>query len=845
MNLKYFITIFISLILSCAAAQTSDDQIYIDANGIMHWSKDKSEVYGFGVNYTLPFAHTYRMAKHNGVSIKDAFRDDVYHMSRLDLDLYRVHVWDTEISDTLGNLINNDHLQLFDYLINEMKQRGMHFIITPIAYWGNGWPEPDQNTPGFSHKYGKDNCLTNSDAIKAQVNYLNQFLNHVNSYTGVAYKDEPGIIAFEICNEPQHNQTAEKVTEFINTMVASMRSTGCTKPIFYNVSQKYKLDDAYLSANIQGTTFQWYPTNLVANHEINGNFLPQVSEYRIPFANNPKFKKKAKIVYEFDPADVGGNIMYTAMARTFRENGMQLATQFAYDALCWAPYNTNYGTHFMNMAYAPQKAMSLKIASAIFHNIPLYEQHENKNQFEGFHIDYENDLVEWVTNSKFFYSNNTLSKPETPAKLNEIAGVGSSPLVNYSGTGIYFMDKLVKGVWRLEVMPDAYWINDPYSPVNPEIQKSAVLHTQQTMQISLADLGEDFSIEAINKGNKYKTEAVNGEFEITPGTYIVKRKNVKINFTKYLTYKNINIDEFVAPASNLSQTVLWNNSPEQIIEDTPTSLKFKVVSPKTIQNIILILSNNNNWKTINISPEKSNLYEVTVPENLLQQGFLNYQMVIMTDVDTTTFPSKRIGNPWDWYNKDNKTFTLSILPENNNLEIWNAKTDWEFCYKNWDRNVNLKPNENGVPVISIDFDTLPTPDPNDDNYNSYAFKFYFLDKIKGRENELQNKKTVVININNKTTHNQATEVGFTDREGNVKVAQRIVKPGNAQIEIPLNEFIDAPFLVLPRPFPEFLPYKIDNMSSEFNWKTIEVVQFEVKSDDNKKANLEIEKIIIN
>ena len=287
-------------------------------------------------------------------------------MARLDLDFYRVHVWDTEISDTLGNLINNDHLRLFDFMVNEMKQRGMRFIITPLAYWGNGWPERDELTPGFSRKYGKGECLTNADAIEAQANYLNQFLNHVNPYTGIAYKDDPHVIGFEICNEPHHNGPPEKVTAFINKMVASMRQTGCTKPIFYNMSHSIHLADAYLNANVQGGTFQWYPTNLVANHQINGNFLPQVESYSIPFADNPKFKKMAKIIYEFDPADVGGNIMYPAMARAFREAGMQLAAQFAYDAMCWAPYNTNYGTHFMNLAYAPHKAISLKIASAIF-----------------------------------------------------------------------------------------------------------------------------------------------------------------------------------------------------------------------------------------------------------------------------------------------------------------------------------------------------------------------------------------------------------------------------------------------------------------------------------------------
>lgn len=134
---------------------------------------------------------------------------DVYHFARRGFDAYRVHVWDTEISDSVGNLLQNEHLDLFDYMLAKMKARGINSILTPIAYWGNGFPEPNEHTPGFSRKYGKDACLTNEDAIKAQENYLYQFLNHVNPYTGLAYKDDPSIIAFEISNEPHHREAPE------------------------------------------------------------------------------------------------------------------------------------------------------------------------------------------------------------------------------------------------------------------------------------------------------------------------------------------------------------------------------------------------------------------------------------------------------------------------------------------------------------------------------------------------------------------------------------------------------------------------------------------------------------
>ena len=112
--------------------------------------------------------------------------------------------------------------------------------------------------------------------------------------------------------------------------------------------------------------FQWYPTGLVANHTQQGNFLPNVDEYAIPFDTIAAYKNKVRMVYEFDAADVLAPIMYPAMARSFRKAGFQWATQFAYDPMATAGGNTEYQTHYLNLAYTPQKAISMMIAAKVF-----------------------------------------------------------------------------------------------------------------------------------------------------------------------------------------------------------------------------------------------------------------------------------------------------------------------------------------------------------------------------------------------------------------------------------------------------------------------------------------------
>ena len=79
--------------------------IYVDAGGVMRWSDTKKEASFFGVNYTLPFAHAYRAMGYLGVDRKTAIDRDVYHMARLGLNAYRIHIWDVEISDAEVNLL--------------------------------------------------------------------------------------------------------------------------------------------------------------------------------------------------------------------------------------------------------------------------------------------------------------------------------------------------------------------------------------------------------------------------------------------------------------------------------------------------------------------------------------------------------------------------------------------------------------------------------------------------------------------------------------------------------------------------------------------------------------------
>lgn len=94
-----------------------------------------------------------------------------------------------------------------DNVIAKGKEHGVKFIIPFVNYWDelggicqyNTWAgasDPSKNMEFF---------ISNSDTQKWYKDYINMLLNRVNTVTGVAYKDEPAIFAWQIMNEGRNS----------------------------------------------------------------------------------------------------------------------------------------------------------------------------------------------------------------------------------------------------------------------------------------------------------------------------------------------------------------------------------------------------------------------------------------------------------------------------------------------------------------------------------------------------------------------------------------------------------------------------------------------------------------
>jgi hypothetical protein len=806
--------------------------VYVDKQGVLRWVKDHREAAFFGVNYTVPFAYSYRAHQALHVDPEQAMRQDVYHLARLGVDAFRVHVWDTEISDSLGNLLSNEHLRLFDFLLAELEKRGIKAIITPIAFWGNGYPERDEMTPGFSRVFGKGKATSNDTAIRAQENYLDQLFRHINPYTKLSYGEDPNVIAVELNNEPSHSGPPAGVTAYINRLASAMRATGWAKPLYYNISQSPYYAAAVAGAAIDGVSFQWYPSGLVGGADLKGNFLPNVDRYVIPYDTIAAFRNKSRMVYEFDAADMLQSDMYPAMARSFREAGFQWATQFAYDPMALAYANTEYQTHYLNLAYTPSKAISLLIASRVFHRVPRlrhYGGYPADSVFDAFRVSYRCSLSEMNSAQEFYYSNSTASQPLDARRLEHVAGVGSSAVVQYAGTGVYFLDRIGEGIWRLEVMPDAISIRNPFARPAPDREATRIQWASEPIRVILADLGRDFLIRGLNEGNHFIGAAAGDSFGVRPGTYLVMKKDAGLGTMMAGVSMpgkagELGMNEFVAPQAFSNEPFVAHEPFAEVSEGLGFFICARIVGLDSMDKVTVMMNRYGGFRQggqIAMVRQAGYDYTAEIPAAWVMPGELNYRILIRrTNGDFISFPGNHTGNPFAWDNTNEEEWRTFVAARHARLEIFNPGVDRAWVIPAFRRGFQVsyvtgeEPGRLIIRLVNKPVGGVRSDEP------LIGLQYSFAGKMRGRESEAADFDELVIRA--RTVRAPEGEGGqggqggpdgklargkitLTDEDAFSYSARFALGDTFQDIAFPLSSLVADSSLLMPRPYPGFQP----------------------------------------
>lgn len=827
----------------------SGELVYQDSKGIIRWKSDKTPMGIFGANYCITSSCDFRSVGYVGRDYKSMIDEDLIHFSRMGWQALRLCLWgDWECCDKNGNLIENEHLDALDYLIAKSSEREIAMLFSPIVTYSAGFHEAyDMKFPGLSAHYTKEELITNPNALAAQCNYMTQLLNHVNPYTGRQLKYEPWITFIELINEPA--MLIDKPSEtihYINKMVDAIRKTGCQKITYYNVSQDFRVIPILKQTKIQGGSYAWYPTGLNHGYTLKGNILPFVASY-------PQIKedigRRSRLVYEFDTPDVTEGYLYPAMVREYREGGIQFTTMFTYDFLATGRMNLSWQTHHLNMVYTPEKAVSSIISAEAMNKLPIgkdYGEYPENSQFDDFLVDYDRRLSLYNTDKALMYSADILDiSPKNPTALKRIVGSGSSTLVKTVGNGIYFLDRISNGMWRMEVHPNIFEVSDPY--MNPSITRPSYLVDNQPRQFKL-------SLPGINGNTVVKrldgkvVDSRDNKIIVYPGVYIVSDKDfAMVDLPKKVG--GIKMDEFVtAKPSMPEKPVLIFKQPQEFIAGKPSTVTCKIYSAEQPESVTMF-TGVGLWGSRRITMKQTGYHmysaEFPVSENPSVQ---EYRIGITVAGKKYLFPDEISLYPDDiGFDSATSGYKVKIVDTKYSpLNVFSAENDKQLDFSRYYNSVVSimntpkferhtiydRKSEAAVEIAYDSFVGSLYPGPAD-----ISFSKYIVSELKARTNA----KVLPIGLNMEASGKCKVKVIFTQSDCRSWSVEVPLTEKMAEHSVSLESLVPDDAAMLPRDFPGVSSYfypRLNKLGETIDWSKVEKCTVSLRTEglDNPKEN---------
>lgn len=497
---------------------------------------ENREVKLWGVNYYVPFNHNFFNIQELGLDHREIIERDLHHFRLLGVDLIRMHLYEREITDRRGNVIENEQMRILDFLVEACRKNGIYLMISPTVWWNTVanqirqeelyayWHIGAQETFGFSNFHSCDAMLWDQEAIDCQARYLHSLFSRRSTESGLRWNEYENIVVFELFNEPRYPEKwqLEKDLELTpEWMSAATYSRGEERAKLVRLWEEFRNahpewpDFDYCFSRFRAHVLNHYfdslwpiVTEFFGDRVIRAQFISYSGlpddDLRAVFEKAPieaatigtylnasglfdavntdeanhlelatrwfdRFKtaprtRLARISYEFDATGSTRAYPLAAIGAMYAQTGIRMASYFTYTPSGIAPWNPGWLVHFLNLEHTPGRAAGFAAAGEIFRtNGENCEVECSSAEWRGknFLIRREGDLVLFHSPECFIYSADNDQELASPGTLQKIIGCGSSRYARSGGNGCYFLSRISKTEWELELFPDHRFLMEP------------------------------------------------------------------------------------------------------------------------------------------------------------------------------------------------------------------------------------------------------------------------------------------------------------------------------------------------------------------------------------------------
>jgi hypothetical protein len=268
---------------------------------------------------------------------------------------------------------------------------------------------------------------------------------------------------------------------------------------------------------------------------------------------------------------------------------------------------------------------------------------------------------------------------------------------------------------------------------------------------------------------------------------------------------HIELGEFVAPPPTPDIPIV-KHAPYQSVEaGKPVPISAIVSGMSATDKAWLIAGSG--WRPLRIAMQETKpcVFEAKIPAEIVNSGLLNYWIVIEQKDRKVTFPGNHPGSPSDWDYYYDEHWEVPVVNSASPLELFNARKDHpqiDYGFSPWNRGYQRRvvaTEASGQMAIQSTVANQPDDGP------VLGWKIYVGDKVAGRRASLDSLGSLVVKA--KATHGDhaVLKIILVDRNGAAFSASVTIANSYASHTISIDKFELAPMMLLPRPFPPFLP----------------------------------------
>jgi hypothetical protein len=251
--------------------------------------------------------------------------------------------------------------------------------------------------------------------------------------------------------------------------------------------------------------------------------------------------------------------------------------------------------------------------------------------------------------------------------------------VTYEGDGIYFLDKVRPGLWRLEVYPDAEPVRDPFELPNADKIVTRAISRSWPMTVVLPDLGPTFTVQSLTVGNRPNERATAGRFVITPGVYVLSSAGPVNKSDLPARLGELGFAEYHAPPRDSLPPSIQPLIAASYLAGHDAELRARIVdaTPPDSATLFIRPAVGGFYRAFKMRPAGGYEYAATVAATALEEGPHEFVIAVFRGRSTTTFPAGVNRKPWDWDYDGRASWPLEVVGSQTPLRLFSPGSDAE------------------------------------------------------------------------------------------------------------------------------------------------------------------------